>query len=137
MYLHFIYTIFTFTINYIKLDLIYITYLSYCNRRHHNQQCFSTFIRNHLQIEHNCTQFNTISTNAGEDPIDILNDILELKTTTGIFEINITYKALIFSQLFEVPLKRGVPFLYTLAELTVLKNRTHSFVCFRDEGNIT
>ena len=107
------------------------------NRRHHNQQCFSLFMRNHLQNEQNCTHLNGITTNAGEDPIDITTDIRELKNSRGISVINITIKALIFSQLFEVPLKRGVPFLYTLAELTTLKNRTHSFVCFKDEGKTT
>jgi hypothetical protein len=95
-------------------------------------------MRNHLQNDQNCTHLNGITTNAGEDPIDIVNDIRELKNARGISVINITIKALIFSQLFEVPLKRGVPFIYTLAELTTfLKNRTHSFVCFKDEGKTT
>ena len=69
-----------------------------------------------------------------EDQTDIECDVNLLTEFQGVITMKTFSKALIHSQLFEVPLKRHKHQLYTLAEFAALSKHTNPFLCFHDEG---
>ncbi len=69
-----------------------------------------------------------------EDATDIESDVMFLTEFHGVISMKTFSKALINSQLFEVPLKRHKHQLHTLAEFAALSKHNNPFVCFHDEG---
>ena len=70
-----------------------------------------------------------------ESQDDIDADIMILLHKSSPTALSVNYKALVFSQLFEVKLRNGTQQLSSLAELTKLKNYKQSFVSYHDKGN--
>ena len=116
------------------IDIIYCAYLQYCNTSGTRLRQFQDYIRNYYSNPANIETCRRQANTNWESPVDIINDIDYLQNFDGVSTLSIFYKALIHSQLFEVPLRRQSHHLYTLSEFADLPKHTNSFVCFHDEG---
>ena len=66
------------------------------------------------------------ATDGREDEVDITKDISDLTISAGIETLHIFTQALVFSQLFDVPLKKGCPYLFYSLRLKNLQSlKTH------------
>jgi len=95
------------------------------------------FFRLYRDTFNNTSKKHAISREATvnlENEIDIIQDVQLLSDFHGFNTITTYSKALIHSQLFEAPLNRQRPHLYTMSEFSKLPKHTNSFVCFHDEG---
>ena len=104
------------------LDLIFVNYLQYKETSMRNRHALSLhqFIINSLSTDTKTQELSRLATVAFENPIDIAKDITELQNIANVNLIqNIFTEALIFSQLFKVPLNQnGKPTLHSLVEFS-------------------
>ena len=116
------------------LDNIYCRYLGYMSSKSSKLRLFKDYAKYCLDNE---TTKQIIAREAEDNleaVVDIENDISILYKLGSIMSVKGFYSALIHSQLFEVPLRRGNHHLYTLNQYSELKKRTYSFVSYQDEG---
>ena len=116
------------------LDNIYCRYLGYMKSKSTKLRLFKDYVVKCLENDGTklgITREAEINLEAIED---IEKDLSTLSKLSSYLSVKIYYSALIHSQLFEVPLRRGNHHLYTLNELTSLSKRTYSFMCYHDEG---
>ena len=117
------------------IDIIYCRYLNYCTTSARQLRIFQNFIQNELSSEETCQNIYDYASTI-EDPVDVVNDIEQLKLGLGIPVLHTYHSALIYSQLFNVTTTRHSAILYTLSEFSQLKRHNNSFVCYHDQGNI-
>ena len=72
---------------------------------------------------------------AGENEDDINSDLHILQNNFELTAISVYYKAILFSQLYQVKVKNGSHTLMSLEYLAKQKNRKQSFVSYHDKGN--
>jgi len=109
--------------------------LNYCTTAARQLRIFQNFIQNELSSEETCQNIYDFASTI-EDPVDVVNDIEQLKLGLGIPVLHTYHSALIYSQLFNVTTSRHSSILYTLSEFFKLKRHNNSFVCYHDQGNI-
>ena len=96
------------------------------------------FARFTIDFLKNIQQINAIKarcTEAGENEEDINMDLHKLRNIQNFSALNVYYKALIFSQLYQVKIKKGTHILQSLADLAKQRNRKQSFVSYHDIGS--
>ena len=116
------------------LDNIYCRYLGYMTSKSSKLRLFNDYAKYCLDNETTKQIIAREAENNLEAVVDIEDDISILYKLGSIMSVKGFYSALIHSQLFEVPLRRGNHHLYTLNQYSELKKRTYSFVSYQDEG---
>ncbi len=109
--------------------------MNYCTTAARQLRIFQNFIQNELSSEETCQNIYDFASTI-EDPVDVVNDIEQLKLGLGIPVLHTYHSALIYSQLFNVTTSRQSSILYSLSEFSQLKRHNNSFVCYHDQGNI-
>ena len=96
---------------------------------------FLGYIIEYLRVLNNVESIKHTATQNGEDQETINQDIKELQSeNSAISSMIISYKALIYSQLYQVKLNRHqYHSKYSLNELTKLNRYNNSFVCHYDK----
>ena len=118
------------------LDIIYVKYLHYRNNRKNRLVPLQKNIIGSIDTYIKQNEISRLATMALENPVDVGCDLAELQIIINQkFFKHVFTEALIFSQLFKVPLNpAGKPFLYSLDEFSKLPKHNNSFVRFHDEG---
>ncbi len=98
---------------------------------------FNTYVQEHLKIADNIESIRQEAIHNGEDRTEVAEDLVTLSSKNpGISSLGIYYKALIYSQLYQVKLTRHQTHTeYTLNDLTKLNRYTNSFVCHYDKDS--
>jgi hypothetical protein len=119
------------------IDIYYVKYLHYLQTSGRRLRKFNDFIMDSMNTDAKRTAvINTQTRRHLEDPIDIENDVQLLQNFAGVKTLTTYSQALIHSQLFKAPLRKGKYHLYSMREFADLRKHTNSFVCFHDEGVI-
>ena len=116
------------------LDNIYCRYLGYMKSKSTKLRLFKDYVVKCLENDDTKLGITREAEFNLEAIEDIEKDLSTLSKLSSYLSVKIYYSALIHSQLFEVPLRRGNHNIYTLNELTSLSKRTYSFMCHHDEG---
>ncbi len=119
------------------LTFIYLKFLQSKGKRG-PIKVFLRYINEYLSVFNNVEFVKHTATKNGEDQETINQDIKQLQSNnSAIGSMIIFYKAIIYSQLYQVKLNRHqYHSMFTLNELTKLNRYNNSFVCHYDKESM-